>query len=186
ISGEGEEMRQSFQNLIFALLLSVLLVYMLLASQFESFLHPFTVMFAVPLAIMGVIGALFLTGNSLSLGVYIGGIMLGGIVVNNSIILVDYTNTLRKKGFLRQEAVIEGGRTRLRPILMTALTTIFGLVPLAMGFGEGSEIRAPLAITVIGGLTSSTIMTLFIIPILYSSFEDLRDILKIRFSKGQK
>jgi HAE1 family hydrophobic/amphiphilic exporter-1 len=186
ISGEGEEMRDSFQKLMFALLLSVVLVYMLLASQFESLLHPFTIMFSVPLAIIGVMGALFLTGHSLSLGVYIGGIMLGGIVVNNSIILVDYTNTLRKKGIPRQDAVIEGGTTRLRPILMTALTTILGLVPLAISFGEGSEIRAPLAITVIGGLTSSTLLTLFIIPILYSSFEDWRDRVMKRRPEGRK
>lgn len=174
ISDEQEEMNRSFRNLRFALGLSILLVYMLLASLFESFLYPFIIMFAVPLAAVGVILILFLTGNPMSLGVYIGGIMLGGIVVNNSIILVDYINTLRKNGVSHQEAVVEGGKARLRPILMTALTTILGLVPLAIGLGSGAEIRSPLALTVIGGLTTSTFMTLIVIPIAYSLTEDIR------------
>jgi len=174
ISDEQEEMNRSFRNLRFALGLSILLVYMLLASLFESFLYPFIIMFAVPLAAVGVILILFLTGNPMSLGVYIGGIMLGGIVVNNSIILVDYINTLRKNGVSQQEAVVEGGKARLRPILMTALTTILGLVPLAIGLGSGAEIRSPLALTVIGGLTTSTFMTLIVIPIAYSLTEDIR------------
>lgn len=181
ISDEQEEMNRSFQNLRFALGLSIVLVYMLLASLFESFLYPFIIMFAVPLAVVGVILILFLTGASISLGVYIGGIMLGGIVVNNSIILVDYINTLRKKGLSREEAVVEGGKARLRPILMTALTTILGLVPLSIGLGSGAEIRSPLAITVIGGLTTSTFMTLIVIPVAYSLLEDLRSrIFKLR------
>ena len=174
ISDQQEEMDRSFQNLRFALALSILLVYMLLASLFESFLYPFIIMFAVPLAAVGVILILFLTGNAMSLGVYIGGIMLGGIVVNNSIILVDYINTLRKKGLSRQEAVVEGGKARLRPILMTALTTILGLIPLAIGLGSGAEIRSPLALTVIGGLTTSTFMTLIVIPVVYSLLENMR------------
>jgi HAE1 family hydrophobic/amphiphilic exporter-1 len=177
ISSEQEEMNQSFRNLMFALILSIILVYMLLASLFESFIYPFIIMFAVPLASVGVILILFLTGSSISLGVYIGGIMLGGIVVNNSIILVDYTNTLRKKGLPREEAVVEGGRVRLRPILMTALTTILGLVPLAIGFGKGAELRSPLALTVIGGLTTSTLMTLIVTPVVYSLLEDLKKVI---------
>jgi HAE1 family hydrophobic/amphiphilic exporter-1 len=174
ISSEQEEMNRSFRNLLFALILSILLVYMLLSSLFESFLDPFIIMFAVPLAAVGVILILFLTGSSISLGVYIGAIVLGGIVVNNSIILVDYTNKLRKKGISHEEAVVEGGRVRLRPILMTALTTVLGLVPLAIGFGKGAEIRTPLAITVIGGLTTSTLMTLIVVPVVYSLLEDLK------------
>ena len=174
-------MNRSFRNLMFALALSVLLVYMLLASLFESFLYPFIIMFAVPLAGVGVILILFLTGSSISLGVYIGGIMLAGIVVNNSIILVDYTNTLRKKGLSQKEAIMEGGRTRLRPILMTALTTILGLLPLAIGIGKGAEIRVPLAITVIGGISTSTVMTLIVIPVVYALFEDI----KVRLVKSR-
>ena len=181
ISNEQEEMNRSFRNLMFALALSVLLVYMLLASLFESFLYPFIIMFAVPLAGVGVILILFLTGSSISLGVYIGGIMLAGIVVNNSIILVDYTNTLRKKGLSQKEAIMEGGRTRLRPILMTALTTILGLLPLAIGIGKGAEIRVPLAITVIGGISTSTVMTLIVIPVVYALFEDI----KVRLVKSR-
>jgi HAE1 family hydrophobic/amphiphilic exporter-1 len=174
VSDVQKEMNRSFNSLLFALLFSILLVYMLLASLFESFLNPFIIMFAVPLAAVGVILILFLFNTPISLGVYIGCIMLGGIVVNNSIILLDYTERLRKQGLALREAIIHGGRTRLRPILMTALTTILGLIPLASSFGSGSEIRRPLAITVIGGLATSTFMTLIIVPVIYSLFEDLR------------
>lgn len=174
LSEQEKERGRSFRGLGFALLLSVVLVYMLLASLFESFLYPFIIMLAVPLAGVGVFLALLVTGKSISLGVYIGGIMLGGIVVNNSIILVDYINTLRKKGLTREEAVVEGGMARLRPILMTALTTILGLVPLALAVGKGAEIRSPLAVTVIGGLTTSTVMTLIVIPVMYALLEDIK------------
>ncbi len=174
MSAQEKEMGRSFRGLSFALLLSVVLVYMLLASLFESFLYPFIIMLSVPLAAVGVFLALFLTGKSVSLGVYIGGIMLGGIVVNNSIILVDYINTLRKRGLPREEAIFEGGLARLRPILMTAMTTIFGLVPLALAVGKGAEIRSPLAITVIGGLTTSTVMTLIVVPVMYALLEDIK------------
>jgi HAE1 family hydrophobic/amphiphilic exporter-1 len=167
MSSERAEMNRSFRSLTLALLFSILLVYMLLASLFESFLNPFIIMFAVPLAIVGVILILFATGLHISLGVYIGSIMLGGIVVNNSIILLDYTERLRKKGVSLREAVVQSAGVRLRPILMTAMTTILGLMPLAIGFGGGSELRRPLAVTVIGGLTTSTFMTLVIIPVIY-------------------
>jgi len=175
MSEQEKEMGRSFRGLSFALLLSIVLVYMLLASLFESFLYPFIIMLSVPLAAVGVFLALFVTGKSVSLGVYIGGIMLGGIVVNNSIILVDYINTLRKKGLGREEAIVEGGMARLRPILMTAMTTIFGLVPLALAAGKGAEIRSPLAVTVIGGLTTSTVMTLVVVPVMYALIEDIKD-----------
>jgi len=131
-------------------------------------------MVAVPLAVVGVILILFLSGKTISLGVYIGGIMLGGIVVNNSIILVDYINTLRKRGIPRAEALVEAGKARLRPILMTALTTMLGLLPLAIGLGRGSEIRSPLALTVIGGLATSTFLTLIIIPVIYALVEEFK------------
>ena len=177
ISNEQEELNRSFRSLTFALILAIILVYMLLASLFESFVYPFIIMFAVPLAAVGVILILFLTDTSISLGVYIGGIMLGGIVVNNSIILVDYMNRLKKKGISREKVVVEGGRVRLRPILMTAVTTILGLIPLAIGLGKGAEIRSPLAITVIGGLATSTLMTLIVIPVVYSLVEDIKKII---------
>jgi HAE1 family hydrophobic/amphiphilic exporter-1 len=171
-STDQAEMDRSFQNLTFALFFSILLVYMLLASLFESFLNPLIIMFAVPLAVVGVILILFIAGLNISLGVYIGSIMLGGIVVNNSIILLDYTEKLRRKGLSYMEAVLQSGQVRLRPILMTALTTILGLIPLAIGFGGGSELRRPLAITVIGGLTTSTFMTLVIIPVIYAMVQE--------------
>ena len=174
LSAQEKEMGKSFRGLSFALLLSIVLVYMLLASLFESFLYPFIIMLSVPLAAVGVFIALLVTGKAVSLGVYIGGIMLGGIVVNNSIILVDYINTLRKKGLARDEAILEGGMARLRPILMTAMTTILGLVPLALAVGKGAEIRSPLAITVIGGLTTSTVMTLIVVPVMYALLEDFK------------
>ena len=174
ISTEQEETNRSFRNLLFAFILSILLVYMLLASMFESFLDPFMIMLAVPLEAVGIVLALLLTGSSISLGVFIGMIMLSGIVVNNSIILVDYINRLRKKGMAIQEALLEGGRVRLRPIIMTTLTTTLGLIPLAIGLGKGSEMRTPLAITVIGGLMTSTFMTLIIIPVVYTFIEDIK------------
>jgi len=174
LSDAHGEMNRSFQHLMLALVLSILLVYMLLASLFESLLQPFIIMFAVPLGAIGVILILFLTATPISLGVYIGSIMLGGIVVNNSIILIDYTSRLRNEGFPGREAAVEGGRVRLRPILMTALTTILGLIPLAVGSGEGSEIRNPLALTVIGGLAASTLMTLILVPVIYTIFEEMR------------
>jgi HAE1 family hydrophobic/amphiphilic exporter-1 len=174
ISNEQEETNRSFRDLLFALLLSILLVYMLLASMFESFLDPFMIMLAVPLEVVGIVLALLLTGSSISLGVFIGMIMLSGIVVNNSIILVDYINRLRKKGMALHEALLEGGRVRLRPIIMTTLTTTLGLIPLAIGLGKGSEMRTPLAITVIGGLMTSTFMTLIIIPVVYTFIEDIK------------
>jgi HAE1 family hydrophobic/amphiphilic exporter-1 len=174
VSDQQEEMDRSFRNLAFALSLSILLVYMLLASLFESFLYPLIIMVAVPLAVVGVILILFLSGKTISLGVYIGGIMLGGIVVNNSIILVDYINTLRKRGIPRAQALVEAGKARLRPILMTALTTMLGLLPLAIGLGRGSEIRSPLALTVIGGLATSTFLTLIVIPVIYSLVDEFK------------
>jgi hydrophobic/amphiphilic exporter-1 (mainly G- bacteria), HAE1 family len=180
-AGENQEMIESFTNLFFALLLSILLVYMIIAAQFESLLFPFAVIFSVPFALIGVIIALMLTGTSLNVLSFIGLIMLAGIVVNNAIVLIDYINQLRKKGLSRNEAVIQGGKTRLRPILMTTLTTILAMIPMAMGTGEGAEMRAPMAITIIGGLTSSTFLTLIIIPIFYTYLDDLAKKLHIQF-----
>jgi len=171
--GENREMQESFLELAQALVLSIILVYMIIAAQFESLLMPLAVMFSVPFSLIGVILALLLANKSLNVLSYIGIIMLVGIVVNNSIVLIDYINRLRQKGMERNEAIILGGRTRLRPILMTMFTTVLALVPMAIGIGEGSELRAPMAITIIGGLTSSTFLSLIIVPIFYTFLDDL-------------
>jgi HAE1 family hydrophobic/amphiphilic exporter-1 len=160
--------------LLFALALAIILIYMVLASQFASLLHPFLIMFSVPLGFIGVIWALFITGNTLSVISFIGIIMMVGIVVSNAILIVDYTNRIRSEGVELREAIIRAGRIRLRPILMTSLCTIFGLVPMALGLGEGAEAYASLAIAVIGGLSVSTLLTLVFIPTLYMIVENWR------------
>ncbi len=168
ISGQSKEMETSLKSLLFMLLLAVFLVYIVMASQFESLIHPLVIMFTVPLALIGVIIGLSLTQTSINIVVFIGLIMLAGIVVNNAIVLVDYINRLRQVGMAKTEAIIQAGSARLRPILMTTLTTILGLSPLALGLGEGAEIRTPMALTVIAGLISSTLLTLVVIPTVYS------------------
>ena len=170
ISGQNEEMQTSLNSLLLAFALALFLVYIVMASQFESLVQPFLIMMTVPLALIGVIVALFALGISVSIMVFIGLIILAGIVVNNAIVLVDYINTLRDRGIERTEAIIEAGKARLRPILMTTLTTVLGLTPMALGLGEGSEIRTPMAITVIAGLTVSMALTLIVIPTLYAQF----------------
>jgi len=174
LKGARLEQQDAFRNLVFALALAILLVYMVLASQFASLLHPFLIMFSVPLGFIGVIWALFLTGNTLSVVSFIGIIMMVGIVVSNAIILVDYINRQRKEGAVLKEAIIQAGRIRLRPILMTTLTTICGLIPMALGLGEGAEANASLAIAVIGGLSVSTVLTLVFVPTLYFIVENWR------------
>jgi multidrug efflux pump subunit AcrB len=175
LKGARLEQQEAFRNLVFALALAILLVYMVLASQFASLLHPFLIMFSVPLGFIGVLWALFLTGNTLSVVSFIGIIMMVGIVVSNAIILVDYINRLRKEqGVELKEAIVRAGRIRLRPILMTTLTTICGLVPMALGLGEGAEANASLAIAVIGGLSVSTFLTLVFVPTLYFIVENWR------------
>ena len=171
--GQNREMQESFLELALALVLSIFLVYMIIAAQFESLLMPLAVMFSVPFSLIGVILALLLAGKSLNVLSFIGIIMLVGIVVNNSIVLIDYINKLRQKGMERKEAIILGGKTRLRPILMTMFTTVLALVPMALGVGEGAELRAPMAITIIGGLSSSTFLSLIIVPIFYTFLDDL-------------
>jgi HAE1 family hydrophobic/amphiphilic exporter-1 len=171
--GEAEQIADAFSSLTLALVLAIVLVYMVMAAQFESLLHPFTIMFSLPLAFTGSTLGLVLTGRALSVPAFIGVIMLAGIVVNNAIVLVDYINTLRGRGMDRREAILKAGPTRLRPILMTTLTTILGLIPLALGIGEGAEAQAPMATVVIGGLTTSTILTLVIIPVIYTLFDDI-------------
>ncbi|WP_456428870.1 efflux RND transporter permease subunit [Rhodocaloribacter sp.] len=171
MAGQSEEMAMSFRSLLFALALAVFLVYLVMASQFESLLHPFVIFFSIPLALIGAVLALWLTGSTISVVVFIGLILLAGIVVNNAIVLVDLINQLRAEGHTKGEAIVEAGRLRLRPILMTTLTTTLGLLPLAVGFGEGAEIRAPMAITVIGGLVVSTMLTLIVIPVMYAALD---------------
>jgi HAE1 family hydrophobic/amphiphilic exporter-1 len=168
VSGQSEEMQDSFKSMQFALALAVFLVYLVMASQFESLIHPLVILFTIPLALVGAVLALFITGTTINIVAFIGIIMLAGIVVNNAIVLVDLINQLRIQGTERIEAILEAGTARLRPILMTSLTTTLGLLPMAMGFGEGSEVRTPMAITVIGGLTVSTMLTLVVIPVVYS------------------
>jgi HAE1 family hydrophobic/amphiphilic exporter-1 len=172
VSGSAREMAESFKSLFYATLLAVLLVYMVLASQFESLLDPFVIMFSVPLGLVGVVWGLFLTGVNFSVIAFIGVIMLVGIVVSNAILLVDYANVLRRRGMELYQAVAEAGRVRLRPILMTSLTTMVGMLPMALGIGESSETYSPLAIAVISGLLVSTILTLVFVPTLYIIFEE--------------
>jgi HAE1 family hydrophobic/amphiphilic exporter-1 len=168
VSGQNEEMQDSFRSMRFALALAIFLVYLVMASQFESLVHPFVILFTIPLALVGAVLALFLTGTTVNVVAFIGVIMLAGIVVNNAIVLVDLINQLQAQGMEKISAIMEAGRARLRPILMTTLTTALGLLPMAIGFGEGSEVRTPMAITVIGGLLVSTLLTLIVIPVVYS------------------
>ncbi|MCX5692892.1 MAG: efflux RND transporter permease subunit [Candidatus Omnitrophica bacterium] len=167
LAGENQEMKESFLSLMFALILSVLLVYMIMASEFESFWQPFIIMFTLPLSLIGVSWTLFLTHTPISVIVILGVITLGGVVVDNGIVLIDKINNLRIEGKDLITAVIQAGSNRLRPIMMTSFTTVLGLLPLALGLGEGSELQAPMAITVMGGLTVCTFLTLFVIPALY-------------------
>jgi HAE1 family hydrophobic/amphiphilic exporter-1 len=168
LGGQNEELLNSYRNLRLALLLAIFLVYLVMAAQFESFVHPFIIMFTVPLGAIGVFFTLLMFGKSLSIVVFIGAIMLSGIVVNNGIVLIDYINQLRRRGEPTYDAIVEAAKIRLRPILMTTLTTVLGLLPMALAAGEGSEIRAPMALTVIGGLLGATILTLLVIPTLYA------------------
>ena len=175
-TGDYEEQQKAFRELLISIILALMLVYMIMAMQFESVRDPLIVMFSVPLAIIGVVWMLLLTGTTFNMQSYIGCIMLGGIVVNNAILLVDHTNLLRRRDKMAlREAIEEAGRRRLRPILMTALTTILAMMPLALGLREGSEAQAPMARAVVGGLLSSSLITLIVIPIVYSLFEGKKD-----------
>ncbi len=175
VSGQNEEMQTSLNSLLMAFALALFLVYIVMASQFESLVQPFIIMMTVPLALIGVVLVLWTGGFSINIMVFLGLIILAGIVVNNAIVLVDYTNTLCDRGIERTRAIIEAGRSRLRPVLMTSMTTVFGLTPMAIGVGEGSEIRAPMAITIISGLAMSNLLTLVVIPLLYHQFGGRRE-----------
>jgi HAE1 family hydrophobic/amphiphilic exporter-1 len=171
ISGEEALREQSFSSLKFALLLSIILIYMVMASQFESLIHPFTILLTLPLAGVGAVLVFFILGMSLNVMAYIGIIMLMGIAVNDSIILVDAINHLKREGWALNEAILEAGQRRIRPIIMTSLTTILALFPLTLGIGESAALRSPMALAVIGGLITSTLLTLAVIPCLYYVFE---------------
>lgn len=171
LSGQNEELQASYQSLLLALALASFLVYLVMAAKFESLIHPFIIMFTVPLGIAGVIFGLWVTQTTVSVMVFIGVIILVGIVVNNAIVLVEYTNQLREQGFSKRDALLQAGQIRLRPILMTTLTTVLGLLPMSLGFGEGAEIRAPMAVTVMSGLTFSTLLTLLVIPVVYEAVD---------------
>ncbi|WP_145247291.1 efflux RND transporter permease subunit [Aeoliella mucimassa] len=167
-TGTAETMAESFASMLFALVLAVVLTYMVLAAQFESFVHPLTIMISLPLSIGGALGALALTGRTLNIFSMIGMVMLMGLVTKNAILLVDYTNLLRRRGTARDDALRQAGPTRLRPILMTTCSTIAGMIPIAIGLGEGSESRAPMGACVVGGMITSTLLTLVVIPVVYS------------------
>ncbi|NLC52256.1 MAG: efflux RND transporter permease subunit [Firmicutes bacterium] len=174
MGGEQADMVESFKQLGYALLLAILLVYLVMAAQFESLLHPLVIMFSLPNALIGIVLALVISGYTLNIVSFIGLIILAGIVVNNGIILVDYINQLRREhGYSCREAILEAGKTRLRPVLMTTLTTCLGMLPTALGIGEGAELQAPLAAVVLGGLTSSTLFTLVLVPVIYSLLDEL-------------
>lgn len=174
LTGQNQEWQRSQSSLLLALGLSIFLVYVIMAAQFESLLHPLVIMFTIPLAFLGTFAGLHLLNISLSIVVFLGMIMLAGIVVNNAIVMVDYTNTLKRRGMERTEAIITAGGVRLRPILMTTATTVLGLLPMAMGLGDGAEIRRPMAIAVISGLIIATGLTLLIIPTIYSLVDRLQ------------
>ncbi len=172
-TGMAEIMEESFSDLFFALFLAIIIVYMILASQFESFLQPLTIMLSLPMSLVGALGGLLIAGASMSIFGMIGIIMLMGLVTKNAILLIDYTNILRRRGKSRSDAILEAGPVRLRPILMTTAAMVFGMLPVALGMGEGAEARAPMAICVIGGLLTSTFLTLLVVPVVYTLLDGL-------------
>ena len=185
-SGESQDMEESFGYLGESLILAVILVYLILAAQFESFFEPLSIMLSLPLSIVGMAGMLKLTGDTVNIMSLIGLIMLMGLVTKNAILLVHYAKVLRKGGMDRREALINSGRTRLRPILMTTLAMIFGMMPLAFALGSGAEMRAPMARAVIGGLITSTVLTLLVVPVMYTVLDDFSLWLRRRFVLGKK
>jgi HAE1 family hydrophobic/amphiphilic exporter-1 len=170
--GDAQSQNETFGQILTALGLSVLLMYMLMVALFESLVFPLMILFSLPLAVVGAFGLLTLTGNTLNMLSMIGLILLTGLVGKNAILLVDYTNTLRKRGLARNQALLEAGPTRLRPILMTTSALVLAMSPIALKLGEGSEWRAPMAVTVIGGLLTSTLLTLVLIPAVYTIIDD--------------
>jgi HAE1 family hydrophobic/amphiphilic exporter-1 len=181
----AEAFKESFQYLIMALVQAIVIVYMLLAIQFNSFLHPLTVMLALPLSTVGAFGALYVTGDTISIISMIGMITLSALVVKNSILLVDYTNTLRERGMERNQAVLQAAPVRLRPILMTAVTTILGVLPVALGYSAGGEVRAGMGRATFGGMFASTLLTLFVVPVAYTLLDDVQAWIKRFLRRGE-
>jgi hydrophobic/amphiphilic exporter-1 (mainly G- bacteria), HAE1 family len=181
LSGDAKYMDDAFEQLGFAILISVAFVYMILASQFASFIHPFTIMLALPFSVAGALLSLLIVGFSLDMLAMIGMILLMGLVAKNSILLVEFVNQLRRRGLETREAILEAGPIRLRPIMMTTLAMIFGMIPVAVGFGAGAELRQPMGVSVIGGLITSTLLTLVAVPVAYSFIDDASQWIKRRF-----
>ena len=181
VGGENEERDRSFRDLAFAFGLALLLVYMILAAQFESFIHPFTILLSVPLATVGAAVALFIGGEGLNSMSLIGLVILVGIAVNDAIVKVDFINQMRRSGMVLRQAILEAGRVRLRPIVMTTVTTVLGLTPMALGIGRGADLRAPLAVAVIGGLISATALTLVVVPVAYDLLDEARGKVRAMF-----
>jgi len=184
--GMADMMKESFVYLVFALVLGIIMAYMILAAQFESFVHPITVLLSMPLSFVGAFGALFITGKTINIFSLIGLILLMGLVKKNAILLVDYTNVLRERGMSRRDAILQAGPVRMRPILMTTFAMIFGMLPIAFAVGEGAETRAPMGIAVIGGLLTSLILTLVVVPAAYDIFDDWQEYFKKRHAKKEK
>jgi HAE1 family hydrophobic/amphiphilic exporter-1 len=170
--GQADMMGEAFTSLLFAAILGIIMAYMVLAAQFESFIYPFSIMLSLPMALIGAVLALLISGSSMSVVSMIGIIMLMGLVTKNAILLIDYANIQRERGLSRTEALLVAGPTRLRPILMTTFAMIFGMAPVALGLGEGSEFRSPMGQAVIGGLITSTILTLVVVPVVYTILDD--------------
>lgn len=186
IGGENEEMRRSFRDLAFAFALAILLVYMILAAGFESFIQPFTVLLSIPLAVVGAVLALRVTGTGLNAMSLIGIVILVGIAVNNAIVMVDFVNQMRKRGVAVRDALIDAARARVRPIVMTTMTTLLGILPMAIGIGRGADLRAPLAIAIFGGLFTSTLLTLIVVPVAYDLVDEAGRWLTSRFTQGAR
>jgi multidrug efflux pump subunit AcrB len=186
LGGSIEDQGEAFSDIGLLLILIIVLVYIVMATQFESLLYPFIIMFTIPFAMSGVFIALWLTSTPLSLIALIGAIMLVGIVTKNGIVMVDYMNLLVERGSTISDAVIMGGKSRLRPVLMTSLTTVLGMLPMALGIGEGSETWQPMGIAVVGGLLMSTIITLFIVPSLYAMLEGSKERRALRKAQQDK
>lgn len=175
--GQVQQLNTAFAALLAALTLSIALIYMLMVALYESFLDPLAIMFALPVSLVGAFGGLLATGNTLNLFSMIGMIMLMGLVAKNAILLVDYTKTLRRRGLPRQEALVEAARTRLRPIVMTTATVVAAMIPLALKLEAGAESRSPMAIVIIGGVLSSTLLTLLLVPTVYTYLDDLQGLI---------
>lgn len=185
LTGNSQMMVESFGYMLEALMIAVLLVYMILAAQFDSFIHPITIMVSLPLSVIGAFGGLFVSGMTLSIFAMIGVIMLMGLVTKNAILVVDFTEQLRREGMEMREALVHAGVLRLRPILMTGFAMIFGMLPVALALGEGGEARAPMAVCVIGGLITSTVLTLVVVPVIYTLMEALTHNRLMRFLGGK-